>query len=116
MLASVAGALALCGEVTEAERLAEELARRHPKATLVNAIYLPVIRAAIELQRGNAERAIQLLEVVTPYEGACCASRESVTSMQELASTSLCHAASISSSRNPLHGRAASTHLNPSIR
>jgi tetratricopeptide (TPR) repeat protein len=71
MLPSVAYALALCGEVAEAEKLADELARRYPKATLVNAIYLPVIRAAIELQRGNAERAVQSLEVVTPYEGAC---------------------------------------------
>lgn len=53
MLPSVAGALALCGDATEAEKLAHELARRYPKATLVNGIYLPVIRAAIELQRGT---------------------------------------------------------------
>ncbi|HLG13400.1 MAG TPA: protein kinase [Blastocatellia bacterium] len=71
MLPSVAYALALCGDITEAQKLVDELARRYPKATLVNAIYLPVIRAAIELQRGNAEQAIQSLEVVTPYEGAC---------------------------------------------
>lgn len=71
VLPSVAYALALCGDVTEAEKLADELARRYPKATLENAIYRPVIRAAIELQRGNAKRAVQSLEVVTPYEGAC---------------------------------------------
>jgi serine/threonine protein kinase/predicted Zn-dependent protease len=65
----VALALALCGEVGEAQQLAEELAQRYPKATQVNMISLPVIRAALELHRGQADRAVQLLEVVTPYEG-----------------------------------------------
>src|SRR5207244_6875441 len=47
-----------------------EMAKRHPKATLVNGIYLPVIRAAIELQRGHPDKAIQLLEAAHQYEGA----------------------------------------------
>lgn len=69
-LPGAAFSLALCGETGEAQKLADELAGRYPKATLVNVIYLPVIRAAIELQRGHADRAVELLEVVTPYESA----------------------------------------------
>jgi len=68
-LPGVALALALCGEGGEAQKPAEELAQRYPKATQVNMISLPVIRAALELQRGHADQAVQLLEVVTPYEG-----------------------------------------------
>jgi len=56
-------------QTIEAQNLVEEITRRYPAATLMNTIYLPAIRAAGELQRGNAERAIELLEVVTPYEG-----------------------------------------------
>jgi serine/threonine protein kinase/predicted Zn-dependent protease len=67
-LPGVALALALCGEVGEAQKLAEELTQRYPKATQVNLISLPAIRAALELHRGQADRAVQLLEVASPYE------------------------------------------------
>jgi eukaryotic-like serine/threonine-protein kinase len=69
-LPGVAFALALCGEVAEAQKLADELAKRYPKATTVNAVFLPLIQAAIELHRGNADRAVQLLEAATRYENA----------------------------------------------
>ena len=59
----------LCSKVTQAQSLANEIAQRYPKATLNNEVYLPVVRAAIELQRGNADRAIELLRVTSPYEG-----------------------------------------------
>jgi tetratricopeptide (TPR) repeat protein len=68
-LPEVALALALCGEVGEAQKLAEDLARRYPKSTQVNAISLPAIRAALELHHGHADQAVQLLEVASPYEG-----------------------------------------------
>ncbi|HEU4390055.1 MAG TPA: tetratricopeptide repeat protein [Blastocatellia bacterium] len=67
-LHTAAFALALCGETGEAEKLADELAGRWPKATLSNSIYLPVIRATIELHRGNADRAERLLEATVPYD------------------------------------------------
>jgi serine/threonine protein kinase/tetratricopeptide (TPR) repeat protein len=63
-----ARALALCGEAGEAQSLADELARQNPKDTIINAVWLPVIRAAIELQRGHPDEAIQFLRAASPYE------------------------------------------------
>jgi serine/threonine protein kinase/predicted Zn-dependent protease len=67
-IASTALSLALCGEVARAQSLADEVARRNPQSTLANMIWLPVIRAAIELRRGRADLAIQSLQTVGPYE------------------------------------------------
>jgi len=61
--------LALCGEVVQAQALVNEMAQRRPKATLNNAVYWPVIRAAIELRRDHPERALQLLQETSEYEG-----------------------------------------------
>jgi tetratricopeptide (TPR) repeat protein len=63
-------ALALCGEIGQAQAPANEAARSNPQSTLANAIWLPVIRAAIELQRGNPDQAIQLLQPTSAYEQA----------------------------------------------
>jgi tRNA A-37 threonylcarbamoyl transferase component Bud32 len=63
-------ALALCGEVGQAQPLADELAKRYPKATLVNSLWLPVIRAAVEINRNNPAQAVQLLEATRRYEAA----------------------------------------------
>jgi len=63
-------ALALGGEPSQAQSLVEELLRRYPKDTLVNSIWLPTIRAAIELNSNNPAQAIQLLEATRRYEGA----------------------------------------------
>jgi serine/threonine protein kinase/Tfp pilus assembly protein PilF len=67
-IASMALALAFCGEVVRAQSLADEVARRNPQSTLANLVWLPVIRAAIELQRGHADLAIKSLQTVGPYE------------------------------------------------
>jgi predicted Zn-dependent protease len=61
-------ALALCGEATQAQVLNDEAVKRYPKDTLVNEIYLPVIRAELEIQRGNRAQAIQMLQAVSRYE------------------------------------------------
>jgi serine/threonine protein kinase/tetratricopeptide (TPR) repeat protein len=61
-------ALALCGEAAQAQALNDEALKRYPKDTLVNEIYLPLIRAAIEIQRGNRGQAIQMLQTVSRYE------------------------------------------------
>ena len=65
---AAAFALALCGDTGQAQSLADELTKQYPKATLMNAMFLPVIRAAIEIQRGQPDQAIQLLRVAGPYE------------------------------------------------
>ncbi len=61
-------ALALCGEVGQAESLADELAKRFPKHTLAQAVWLPMIRATIEIRRNNPAQAIQLLQGASRYE------------------------------------------------
>jgi serine/threonine protein kinase/Tfp pilus assembly protein PilF len=64
-----ASAMALCGEVGRAQALADEMAKQRPNGTFINAIYIPVVRAAIEISRGNSAEAIRLLETARPYEG-----------------------------------------------
>ena len=63
-------ALALCGEASQAQSLVEELVKRYPKDTLINGLWLPIIGAALELQRHNPNEAIQLLETARRYEAA----------------------------------------------
>src|SRR5207253_542362 len=57
--------LALCGEAAQA--LNDEAVKRYSKDTLVNEIYLPLIRAELEIQRGNRTQAIQMLQAVRRY-------------------------------------------------
>ncbi|MGH9841657.1 MAG: winged helix-turn-helix domain-containing protein [Blastocatellia bacterium] len=63
-------ALALCGEANQAKPLIDDLTKRYPEDTVINSIWLPAIRAALELQRGNASQAIEQLQAVTRYEAA----------------------------------------------
>ena len=63
-------ALAVCGETATAQAIADELASRYPKDTVVGALWLPTIVAAIELHRGDPGRVIELLQPVRRYEGA----------------------------------------------
>ncbi len=63
-----ADALALSGAVGEAQALAEEVGKRSPTDTLNNAVGLPVVRAAVEINRNNPAKAIEALRAATPYE------------------------------------------------
>ncbi|MFY9611513.1 MAG: protein kinase [Blastocatellia bacterium] len=63
-------ALALCGEGHQAQSLGEELVKRYPKNTLINQLWLPIIKAALELRRNNPSQAVQLLEAARRYESA----------------------------------------------
>lgn len=63
-----AQALALSGDLRQAQELADDLARRLPTNTLINAVSLPIVRGTIEFERGNAARTIELLHSVAPYE------------------------------------------------
>jgi predicted Zn-dependent protease len=63
-------ALALCGELRQAQPLVDELDKLYPEDTLLNSLWLPVIRAAIELQRGNATQSIEQLQTAARYEAA----------------------------------------------
>ena len=63
-------ALAACGELGRAQALLDEDAKRFPKNTLGNAIWLPMIRATIELRRNKPAQAINLFEGTKQYEAA----------------------------------------------
>ena len=63
-------ALAMCGDAAQAEKLAALTSKRFPNGTLWNAVHLPAIRAATELQRGQPAKAVELLASASPYERA----------------------------------------------
>ena len=66
--ALAAVALARSGDAAQAEKRANELARRFPLDTLINRYWVPTIRASIEIHRGIPAKAIDLLQPVGPYE------------------------------------------------
>jgi len=63
-----ATAFAHAGDVTNATALADELNRRFPLHTYINSVWVPSIRAQIEIDRGNPAKAIELLRAASPYE------------------------------------------------
>ncbi len=66
--ATAATSMAQAGDLRGAERLADDLEKRFPTDTLLHGINLPVVRATIEIQRGNPAKAIELLQKAKPYE------------------------------------------------
>jgi serine/threonine protein kinase/tetratricopeptide (TPR) repeat protein len=64
----IALALARAGDAARAQAIADDLNRRFPVNTVVQAVWLPAIRAQVELSRGNAAKAVELLQSATPYE------------------------------------------------
>ncbi|MHB8655151.1 MAG: protein kinase domain-containing protein [Terriglobia bacterium] len=67
---SVGTALALAGEDAKAQALADDVAKSRPQDTLVQSVDVPVIQAVIEMDHGNAAKAIDLLEPARPYDRA----------------------------------------------
>jgi len=61
-------AYALAGDAVHAQSLADDLAKRFPENTVVQSVWLPTIRAQIELSRKNAARSIEILQAAAPYE------------------------------------------------
>jgi tetratricopeptide (TPR) repeat protein len=69
----LAWTLALCGDASRAQTLADDFVRKFPQDTIYNSVWLPLIRATLELKRGEAtvpERAVQLLPPSHQYEAA----------------------------------------------
>jgi tetratricopeptide (TPR) repeat protein len=60
-------ALAAAGD-SRVQRLADDLARRFPDATIVQYNYLPTIRAQVALKQNEPAKAIEALQSATPYE------------------------------------------------
>ena len=63
-------ALAICGETSEAEKLATETSRLSPNSTIWNAVQLPEIQAMIALHSNEPAKGIELLASASPYERA----------------------------------------------
>jgi len=81
VLTRVALAFALAGEAGKAQVLIDELEQKHPKDTLVNQVWLPEIKAAIQLRKNNAQAALELLETTKRYEAAAALSPQMLRSM-----------------------------------
>jgi eukaryotic-like serine/threonine-protein kinase len=61
-------AMVRTGDTPEVEKLANDLEKRYPLDTLVINYWLPVIRASVEIDRNDPDRAIQILRPSAPYE------------------------------------------------
>ena len=59
---------ALAGDVTRAQPLADDLAKRFPEDTIVQFNYLPTLRAQFSLTRGDPSNALEALQPAEPYE------------------------------------------------
>jgi tetratricopeptide (TPR) repeat protein len=60
--------LARAGAVDRAQAIAEKLREQYPLDTVLTYLTLPSLQAAIEFNRGNAAKAIQLLKSASPYD------------------------------------------------
>jgi serine/threonine protein kinase/predicted Zn-dependent protease len=81
VLTRAALAFALAGDAAKAQPLIQELEEKHPKDTMVNQVWLPEIKAVIELHKNNAQTALELLELTKRYEAAAVFSPQTVRSM-----------------------------------
>ena len=61
-------ALAQIGDVQQSQKLVDRLKDNFPDDTIVQRYWLPSVRATIEVTRGNASQAIELLQVASSYE------------------------------------------------
>jgi eukaryotic-like serine/threonine-protein kinase len=61
-------AIALAGDISRAQALADDLARRFPEDTIVQFNFLPTLHAQLALSRNDAAMAIEILQAAAPYE------------------------------------------------
>ncbi len=67
-LGSAAMALAYCNELGQAQSFVDELQKRFPKDTATIAVLIPMVRATMEMNRGNTAGAIEILRPATRFE------------------------------------------------
>jgi serine/threonine protein kinase/tetratricopeptide (TPR) repeat protein len=67
-LGSAAMALAYCNELGQAQSLADELQKRFPKDTPTVGVLIPMVRATMEMNRGNTAAAIEILRPANRFE------------------------------------------------
>jgi serine/threonine protein kinase/tetratricopeptide (TPR) repeat protein len=61
-------ALAVAGDFSQTQALANDLERRFPEDTSVRFNYLPTVRALLALNRNEPFKAIEVLQVAAPYD------------------------------------------------
>ncbi len=67
-LGPVALALAMAGDVSRAQSIADDLGRRFPSDTILQQVTIPIVRAQIAMDRKAPEKAITALQTAIPYE------------------------------------------------
>ena len=60
--------LSRAGDIVQARILADDLARRFPLSTFRYKVDRPTVLAVVEIRQGNPARAVELLQVSSPYE------------------------------------------------
>ncbi len=60
-------ALALSGDSSRPQTLADDLEKRFPEDTVARFIYVPALRAVLALKNGEPRKAIELLQPAVPY-------------------------------------------------
>jgi tetratricopeptide (TPR) repeat protein len=81
VLTRTALAFALAGDAAKGQPLIAELEQKYPDDTMVNQIWLPEIKAAIELRKNNAEAALELLKPTERFEAAAGFSSQTLRSL-----------------------------------
>jgi tetratricopeptide (TPR) repeat protein/predicted Ser/Thr protein kinase len=66
--ATAAYVLARAGDASQSQKLMEQAAKESPTDTIVNAVWLPIARAANQIHANQAAQAVVSLEVSSPYE------------------------------------------------
>jgi serine/threonine protein kinase/tetratricopeptide (TPR) repeat protein len=66
--AQAALAYSLSSDAAHARSLVDDIAKRFPQDTVVQMVWLPIIRALIEASHKNPARSIELLQAAAPYE------------------------------------------------
>jgi hypothetical protein len=61
-------AFAMCGNSAKTAAIIDDLSKVAPKSTLTNGVAVPLMRAAMEMHRGQPAEAIRLLETARQYE------------------------------------------------
>ena len=61
-------ALALSGDSSRSQPLADDLEQRFPEDTFAKFTYVPVLRALAALERGKPADSVELLQMTLPYE------------------------------------------------
>lgn len=61
-------ALALSGDSSQSQAVADDLAKRFPEDTRAQFTYAPTLRGLLALKHGQSSKAVELLQTAIPYE------------------------------------------------